>query len=453
MHLETWPQLPKIITNVPGPKSINISRQERRLRTSGISAAAQWSELVIVEGKGCMVHDADGNVLMDACSGTVVMNIGHGNEKIAEAIYSQSRKLTHFYDFASQVRLDFLKALLVITPQSCESFILLNSGTEAIEAALRVSRSYTKRFEIISFRNGYHGRTFGALSLTSGPSRRGMGPMMPGTFMVSAPMCLSTDTPEQLSVKVGRCIEEFQKLIESACTDTPAAVVIEPIQGAGGTNLMPREFLQFLRAFCSKNKILLIFDEVLTGAGRTGKMWAHEHFGVEPDLLVAGKGMAGGLPFGMLGGPSRVLNAGSMGLPTRNSSTFGGNPIVCAAGIVTIKELLEGELITNASLVGGAFIGDLQNRLLGYESIKDVRGMGLMIGIELAKLPATSSVTMDELISSFLLSMLKKGAVTSSTSSVLRITPPLSLSKTQACWLAVTIESSVKEVFENHYIL
>jgi len=450
MQDQQWPELPVLITEIPGPKSRSISAEERKLRSSGTSAGSQWSELAIVDGKDCMVRDIDGNIFLDACSGTVVMNIGHGNERVAKAVYQQCQQLTHFYDFPSPIRLNFLNMLKRVTPSTSDSFLLLNSGAEAVESALRISRSYTGRYEIIAFKNGYHGRTLGALSLTSGAGRKGLGPLLPGVFLVSAPRVLSTDGDAAVMEKVNFCIEEFQTTIDSACDALPAAVVIEPIQGAGGTHPMPKEFLEFLREYCTENGILLVFDEILTGAGRTGKMWAHEHVGIEPDLLLAGKGMAGGLPFGMLGGPSKVLNGGPMGLPTRNSSTFGGNPVVCAAGLVTLEELTSSNLLNHASEVGAYLIADLRKRLMGFASIKDIRGAGLMIGIEVNNVPA-GKTPMGDLIKGFLLEMMKKGAVVSSTSAIIRITPPLSLTKFQAAWLAQTIEDCITSTFEEAF--
>lgn len=451
MQDQQWPELPVLITEIPGPKSRSISVEERKLRSSGTSAGSQWSELAIVDGKDCMVRDIDGNIFLDACSGTVVMNIGHGNEKVAKAVYQQCQQLTHFYDFPSPIRLNFLNMLKRVTPSTSDSFLLLNSGAEAVESALRVSRSYTGRYEIIAFKNGYHGRTLGALSLTSGAGRKGLGPLLPGVFLVGAPRVLSTDDDATVMEKVNLCIEEFQTTIDSACDALPAAVVIEPIQGAGGTHPMPKEFLAFLRKYCTEKGILLVFDEILTGAGRTGKMWAHEHVGIEPDLLLAGKGMAGGLPFGMLGGPSKVLNGGPMGLPTRNSSTFGGNPVVCAAGLVTLEELTSGNLLNHASEVGAYLIADLRKRLTAFASVKDIRGAGLMIGIEVNDAPS-GRTPMGDLIKSFLLEMMKKGAVISSTSSIIRITPPLSLTKSQAAWLAQTIEDCITSTFEAAFL-
>lgn len=446
MALNEWPELPIMKTEVPGPLSRQIFAEESLLRSSGTSAGSQWSKLAIVDGKGCMVRDADGNIFLDACSGTVAMNIGHGNEQIARVVFEQTARLTHFYDFPSPVRLSFLKKLREVSPSSCESFLLLNSGAEAVDAALRIARSATRRDEFISFRNGYHGRTFGALSLTSGAGRKGMGPLIPGCHIIEAPMISGLASDEEIQDNLEAYKKVFISTINDVCTDIPAAVIIEPIQGAGGTHPMPKEFLEFLRSICDELGILLVFDEILTGAGRTGRMWAHQYSDVQPDLLIAGKGIAGGLPFGMVGGRSSVLNSGSMGLPTRNSSTFGGNPVVCAAGLECLEALTSGGLIENAKFVGEFLISDLRDRLSSMSCIKDIRGRGLMIGIEIRDPKSDDPISM-ELIRGFLIEMMKRGVAISSSSPVLRITPPLSLSMKQAEWLSKIIAETIEKVF------
>lgn len=445
--LEEWPELPKLLTAVPGPRSQKTSGREAKFRTTGCSAGAQWASLDIVAGNKTIVKDADGNYLLDACAGTVVMNIGHGNKSVSDAVAEQCSQLTHFYDFPSEQRLLFLEELAKITPQSCECFLLVNSGAEAIEAALRVARSATGRYEVISFKNGYHGRTFGALSLTSGAGRKGVGPMLPGVYITEAPTGLSTEPTELVAEKTRVSLEAIENLINNVCTNTPAAIFIEPVQGAGGSYPMPHEFLRRLRNLCDEKGILLVFDEILCGAGRTGRMWAHEHSGVVPDLLVAGKGMAGGLPFGMVGGRIDVLNAGSMGMATRNSSTFGGNPVVCAAGHKTIDVLTNQGLIENARLIGDQLITNLRTRLMNLRCVKDIRGLGLLIGAEIHS-PPKGPISMDDMLRAILMGLLEHGVVISSSSPVIRITPPLTLTQNQANYIAEALEKVLIEVIE-----
>ena len=186
------PELPRLVTEVPGPRSRAIFRRDQSLLAAGNSAGSLWSELAVVEGRGAMIRDADGNWLLDACAGTVVMNLGHGHPAVAEALGEQAQLLTHFYDFATEVRVRFVELLKSTLPETFDAFHLANSGSEAVEAALRTARSATGRHEVIAFHNGYHGRTLGALSLTSGAGREGLGPFLPGVVHAVAPDPMET---------------------------------------------------------------------------------------------------------------------------------------------------------------------------------------------------------------------------------------------------------------------
>ena len=443
--METTPQLPALVTEVPGPASREVFRRDQDLSAAGGSAGALWSELAVVEGRGAMIRDADGNWLLDACSGTVVMNLGHGHPAVAEALGEQARRLTHFYDFAAQIRVDFLEALESVMPPGLDAFHLANSGSEAVESALRIVRSATGRHEVIAFHNAYHGRTLGALSLTAGAGREGLGPLLPGVWHAPAPdPALIREAGEaEAAAARGRSLE---RLASQVLTEQPAAVFIEPMQGAGGMIPIPAEFLELLRAFCDRTGALLVFDEILTGAGRTGRMWACEHSGVSPDLLLLGKGIGGGFPIGAVAGPRRIMDAGPGAQPTHNSSTFGGNPLACAAGLAALTALLDEGLTDNAAQVGAHLIESLRRRLAPRANAADVRGLGLAIGVELtadrtARVPAPT-----DLIRSVLQGLLRRGVVTSSTGPVMRITPPLCLTTPQADHIAQAVDETLADL-------
>ncbi|GAA1999423.1 aminotransferase class III-fold pyridoxal phosphate-dependent enzyme [Microbacterium ulmi] len=414
---------PVLTTEVPGPRSRAVSAGEREFRAGGASAGSLWSELSIIEGLGAVIKDADGNLLIDACSGTVVMNIGHGNQEVAHAIAEQAATLTHFYDFASPVRLEFYQRLAATLPERLRTFLLLNSGAEAVEASLRIARSATGRMNVVAFTDAYHGRTLGALSLTTGSAREGMGPLLPGVVHVPTPHRFpGVHTAEDPSDACARYMESY---LAQVLTGPPAAVYIEPVQGAGGTIPIPTRFLQHLRDYCDRTGALLVFDEILTGAGRTGTMWAFEGVGVTPDLLLSGKGLAGGFPFGLVAGSAATMTAGPIAEPTRNSSTFGGNQMASAAGIATLRVLQSG-LVDNAREVGGRLLERLKESFAAHPLVADVRGRGLLIGVELA------SGTAPDLPQRVLRALLARGVVISSTGSVVRITPPLCLTHQQA---------------------
>lgn len=430
--------LPTLVTEVPGPRSRAISAGERAYRAGGASAGSLWSELSIVSGDGAMVRDADGNLLLDACSGTVVMNVGHGRASIAAAIGEQAARLTHFYDFASPERLEFYERLAETLPQSLHSFLLVNSGAEAVDASLRIVRSATGRQQIVAFQDAYHGRTFGALSLTTGAGRIGVGPLLPGVVHVPTPHRFGGAGTED--ERADACANHMESYLAQVLTGEPAAVYIEPIQGAGGTVPIPVRFLQRLREYCDRTGAILVFDEILTGAGRTGTMWAFEGVGVVPDLLLSGKGLAGGFPFGLVAGSPEIMNGGPIAEPTRNSSTFGGNQMASAAGIATLAILRDEHLVENSRVIGAYLLERIKESLDGHPGVADVRGRGLLIGVELAPQAVPDAPRR------LLKEMLARGVVISSTGTVVRITPPLCLTREQADVIASTLKEALDTV-------
>ena len=438
------PELPVLVTEVPGPRSRAIFRQDQGLLAAGNSAGSLWSELAIVEGRDAMVRDADGNWLLDACSGTVVMNLGHGHPAVAAAIGGQARLLTHFYDYTTEVRVRFVELLKSTLPESFEAFHLANSGSEAVEAALRTARSATGRHEVIAFHNGYHGRTLGALSLTAGAGREGLGPFLPGVVHAVAPDPMD-GTGRTEADRIEACGRHLERVVSQVLAGPPAAVVIEPMQGAGGMIPMPAGFLDLLRRFCDRTGALLVFDEILTGGGRTGRLWAFQHSGVVPDLLLLGKGIGGGFPLGVVAGSRRVMDAGPGAQPTHNSSTFGGNPLACAAGLATLTALLDEGHVANASRVGDHLIAALAERLQPRRNVADVRGSGLAIGVEMVTGQNGRTPVSGDFIRSVLRGLLRRGVVISSTGHVMRITPPLSLTIPQARYLAEAVDRTLRD--------
>ena len=443
--LPVSPELPILLTEVPGPVSRAVFAQDQSLLAAGNSAGSLWSELALVEGRGAMIRDADGNWLLDACAGTVVMNLGHGHPAVAAALGEQARLLTHFYDFATDIRVRFVELLKNTLPPHFDAFHLANSGSEAVEAALRTVRSATGRHEVIAFHNGYHGRTLGALSLTSGAGREGLGPFLPGVAHAVAPDPM--ESPHQPGADpIQACGRHLERVASQVLSAPPAAVIIEPMQGAGGMIPVPTRFLELLRSFCDRTGALLIFDEILTGGGRTGRLWAYEHGGVVPDILLLGKGIGGGFPLGIVAGARPVMDAGPGAQPTHNSSTFGGNPLACAAGLAALTALLDEGLVDNAARVGDHLMKALAARLSPRRNVADVRGLGLAIGIEMVTDRATRTPVSGDFIRSALRGLLRRGVVISSTGHVMRITPPLCLTIRQADFMAEAVGETFLEL-------
>lgn len=438
------PTRPAVLTELPGPRSRAVFAEEQSLLGGGHSAGSAWAGLAIERGSGAMVRDVDGNWFLDGCSGTVVMNIGHGHPKIAEALEQQASLLTHFYDFASPTRVTLLKRLATIVPGALDRFHITNSGTEAVEAALRIARSATGRHEVVAFHQGYHGRTLGALSLTTGSGREGLGPLLPGVAHAASAYCYRCPVGREYPSCGIACLGSFDALTANALTQTPAAVVVEPMQGAGGMIPLPHEFLAHLREYCDRTGALLVFDEVLTGVGRTGRMWAWEHSGVMPDLLVFGKGVAGGFPIGIVAGAERLLHAGPVALPTRNSSTFGGGQLACAAADAALGVLVDEGLVENAARVGDWLLTALVERLADMPLVGDVRGLGLAIGVEMVD---TDGRPVGGHIAERVLTGLRdRGVLVSSGNHVLRVTPPLCISEDQAAVLCDAVVDTLREI-------
>ena len=422
---------PQIKTALPGPKAQAIIARDNLVVSPSYTRGYPF---VIERGYGSMVEDVDGNVFLDCAAGIAVNSTGHAHPDIVKAITDQAQKFLHmsgtdFY-YEPQVRLAEELAAIVPIRGGVRSFFG-NSGSEAIEACLKLSRYTTGRQNIIAFFGAFHGRSMGSLSLTASKviQRRGFGPLLPGVYHAPYPdryRCPLGSTPDTCAAA---CVDfiEHELLAHLVSPDEVAAVVVEPIQGEGGYVVAPDEFLQRLRELTKKHGILLVADEVQSGMGRSGKMFAIEYTGVEPDMMAIAKGIASGLPLGVA-----VARAGLMAWPPgAHASTFGGNPVSCAAAIATIK-LLKDRLVANAADVGGHLMGGLRELAARHPLIGEVRGRGLMIGVELVRDRQTKERAADErdavVSGAFARGLLVLGAG----KNAVRFSPPLVLTREQA---------------------
>jgi Ornithine/acetylornithine aminotransferase len=314
----------------------------------------------IERGKGVRVWDSSGKEYIDCMGGYGVALVGHCNPRVVEAIKNQAEKLIVCHmSFYNDAREDFLRRMATIAPRGLSKIFFSNSGAEAVEAALKFSRRYTGKPGIISMSGGYHGKTFGALSATYSEKYRK--PFMP--LLENVKFLPYTTTR-----------------IEDAVDDSIGAVIVEPIQGETGIILPPEGLLQNMREVCTKHGIVLIFDEIQSGLGRTGKMWAGENWKTIPDIMCLAKGLAGGVPIGLTLSKPEIVEVLRVG---EHSSTFGGNPLACAAGAATIGSLNEDKLVENAADVGGYFKDGLLELKEKHRIVRDVRGLGMMLALEL----------------------------------------------------------------------
>ncbi len=379
-------RLPKINTPLPGPEA------QKTLALDGRFISPSYTRdypLVARRGEGMLVEDADGNLFLDFSAGIAVVSTGHCHPDVVRAIQRQAETLIHMSgtDFYIPLMARLAEKMAEITPGKFPKRVYFgNSGTEAIEAALKLARYHTKRHRFIAFLGCFHGRTFGSLSLTSSKAvqRNGFGPLLSGVTHVPYPNPYRCPSGHQASdcARGCTCVDFIEKgLFKTAVPPQEvAAIVVEPILGEGGYVVPPRNFFEQLRELADRHGILLVFDEVQSGMGRTGKMWACEHFGIVPDILVTAKGIASGLPLGVMVARADLMDW----TPGAHASTFGGNPVACAAALETIR-LLEEKYVANAARMGDYLMGRLSDWPKKHPIVGDVRGKGLMIGIELVK--------------------------------------------------------------------
>lgn len=411
---------PRLVTDIPGPEALARIERDRKVTSPSLPRVYPF---VPKRGGGSVVEDVDGNLFLDLNAGIAVASTGHSHPKVVEAIRRQADELIHYSasDFFLPIYSEVCEQLDRIAPMSkpARSF-LTNSGTEAVEAAIKLARYATGRQYVIAFFGGFHGRSYGSVSLTASKARyrAGFGPLLPG---VVHSFFGDFEYLEHVL---------FKRLVSPR---EVAAVVVEPILGEGGYVLPPEGWFPYLRELCSKHGILLVADEVQSGMGRTGKMWAIQNFGVEPDILLAGKGIASGMPLGAMIAHEDLMTW-EMGA---HGSTYGGNPVSCAAALASI-ELIEGELIDNAAEVGPFLLDGLRRIRDWRPLIKDVRGLGLMIGIEFED--HGTMVRVEE--AAFRRGLLVLGAG----DSVIRMSPPLVFRRDQAEIALSIFEEAVAEV-------
>ncbi|HEX8521419.1 MAG TPA: acetyl ornithine aminotransferase family protein [Tepidisphaeraceae bacterium] len=362
---------PSITTALPGPRAQALIERDERFSSPSYT---RDYPLVVERALGSIVEDVDGNRFLDFAAGIAVCATGHCNPKVVKAIEEQASKLIHICgsDFYYNPMVEVMEKLASIVPGSGEKKVLLtNSGAEAVEAAFKLARHHTGRKYAISFHGAFHGRTMGALALTSSKARQKekFSPLVPMTAQVPYGDVSAIETT----------LFRYQMTPQEV-----AAIFVEPIQGEGGYIVPPADFLPNLRALCDKHGILLIADEIQSGTGRTGKWFAFEHFNVTPDIVLVSKGLASGMPLGAV-----VAREGIMDWPEgAQGSTFGGNPVCCAAAMATLK-LVEGGYMANAAKLGKILLSRLAEMAKDHPTIVRARGMGLMCGVDVID-PATS---------------------------------------------------------------
>ena len=375
------PLLPNLVTPLPGPKAAAIIKRDQAVLSPSYTRCYPF---VMKRGEGAIVEDVDENRFLDFAAGIAVVATGHAHPRVVAAVQKQAAEFLHMSgtDFYYEGMVRLAERLAALTPGDVPRRVYFgNSGAEAIEAALKMARYHSGRDKFIAFFGGFHGRTMGALSLTASKvtQRRGFGPMLPVQHIPYAYCyrCPYGKKPNTCDVECVKVLEDrlFKTILPA---EEVAAIFVEPIQGEGGYLVPPKKFHEELRRVADKYGILLVHDEVQSGMGRTGRMFASEHFGVTPDIVTLAKGIASGLPLAATIARAEVMNWP----PGAHASTFGGNPVSIAASLTTI-ELLEESLIANAAKIGAYMMERMCDWPQRFRYIGDVRGLGLMIGFEM----------------------------------------------------------------------
>src|SRR5579883_3496505 len=442
---------PKLNGPLPGPNARRIVAEDDRLISPSYTRSYP---LVAKIGKGVRVTDVDGNEFLDFAAGIAVTSTGHCHPEVVSAIQKQAAELIHISgtDFYYESLVTLAKRLSAIAPMpGPHKFYYGNSGAEAIECALKIARYHTQRQHVIAFFGAFHGRTMGALSLTASKpqQRRRFAPLVPGVTHVPYPNLYRGcrgDAKEQeaYALQCARYIED--RLFKTTLPpEEVAAIFVEPIQGEGGYVVAPDNFLQELRRICDKYGILLVADEVQSGAGRTGKWWAIEHSGVQPDIVCLAKGIASGMPLGVCMTRAEIMDW----VPGSHASTFGGNPVSIAAALATM-DIIEREAMGNAARVGGMMLDRLRGWVRTHPLVGDVRGRGLMIGIELVKDKATREPA-PELRDRVETLAFERGLMLLGCGETsLRLSPPLIVSKEEATVALDLLEDALSQVETEH---
>jgi 4-aminobutyrate aminotransferase len=444
---------PRLVCSLPGPKARAAVEADARLISPSYTRSYP---LVAKRGRGVRVEDVDGNEFLDFAAGIAVASTGHCHPEVVAAIQKQAAELIHISgtDFYHENMTDLAERLSAVAPMpGPHRFFYGNSGAEAVECALKLARYYTGRQQIISFLGAFHGRTMGALSLTASKpqQRRRFSPLVPGVTHIPYPYayrgCIDgTQDEEAFSLGCARYIEE--KLFKTILApEEVAAIFVEPIQGEGGYVVAPDNFMRELRAICNRHGILLVVDEVQCGAGRTGKWWAVEHSGVEPDMVCMAKGIASGMPLGVCMAKAEIMDW----VPGSHASTFGGNPVSIAAALATI-DIIEREAMANAARVGELMLKRLEGWKQTHPLVGDVRGRGLMIGIELVKNKATREPASALRNRLEVLAFERGLIVLGCGETTLRVCPALILKKEEAMVGLDILEESLTQVEEENAV-
>ncbi|MCX8070973.1 MAG: aspartate aminotransferase family protein [Candidatus Binatia bacterium] len=431
--------------SVPGLRSRALCAEEQQYLAPGVQRIAQLSELALSHGEGCRLVDVDGNRYLDFFAGVGVASLGHGHPRFTRQVAEQLGRLV-VGSFTSRARLRLLRLLAQLAPLPRPRTQLYSGGAEAVEAAIRLAKAYTKKFEVVGFWGGFHGKTGGVLGLIGDTWKQQWGPLPAGTHLVPYADCYRCPFKLEYPRCGLFCLEFARQSIRTSTAGAVAAVAVEPMQGTAGNVVPPPEFLPGVAEIARELGAVLICDEMITGFGRTGKMFGCQHTGTEPDVITVGKGFGNGFPVSGLIAREELTQAEPFSKPSASSSSYGGNPLAASAALATVETIVEENLVDNAARVGGVLLEALRALQEKYEFIGDVRGVGLLIGLDLVKDRRSKEPLPAAVTEQLFLAALRRGLLLMGYFSRVRINPPLILSESEALEGAAILDEACAEI-------
>ena len=420
-------QKPAIKTAIPGPRSRGLRRREDKHLAPGLQNFALLAGIAVKEARGSAVTDVDGNTLIDIIGGIGVNALGHSHPGYVQAIQAQLEKAS-VGSFTSEARVKLFERLAEHRPSpSLHRAQLYSSGAEAVESALRLAKSYTGKYEFVSFTGGFHGKTMGVLSLMGSDFKNGFGPMVPGSHIAPYADCYRCPLKLNYDSCGLACVEATRRQIKQDSSGNVAALLVEPMQGTAGNVIPPKEFLPAVKEVAREFGALLIVYEMITGFGRTGKYWGSDHSGVEPDIITLGKQFGGGFPISAILSNDEIVRSRPWSDPSGSSSSYGGNPLAAIAADACLRIIDEEGLVENSRRVGEYFLKKMEDWVDRYPFIGDVRGAGLFIGMDLVRDKATKEPLSTAVCQRIFQECLKRGLLAMTYTHRVRIQPAMTI--------------------------
>jgi 4-aminobutyrate aminotransferase / (S)-3-amino-2-methylpropionate transaminase / 5-aminovalerate transaminase len=432
-----------MIDLVTQSQSHRVFDLEAQYLAPGTQSVALYSKLCMDRGEGAVLWDIDGNRYVDLLAGVGVASLGYAHPRYVAEMTKQLERV-HVGSFTSEHRAALVKLIAELAPGDLSRTQLYSSGAEAVEAAVRLAKAATGRHEVVGFWGGFHGKTGGVLPLLSGSFKHGLGPLTPGNYSSPYASCARCAFGKTFPSCEWHCVDFLKAKIAAETTNDVAAIIVEPIQGTAGNIVPPPGYLRELRAYATEIGALLICDEMITGFGRTGKMFASEHDAVVPDVLLVGKGFGGGFPVSGIVIREPIAFSKPWANPSGSSSSYGGNPLAAAAAHTTIRTIIDDGLVEHSRRLGAKMLEEMQRWEDEIPIVSDVRGKGLMIGMDLV-VPGTRKLLDKKITRSIFDTLLARGVIAMIYNPEVRINPPLVITEEQAMDALATLKAVLEE--------